>query len=84
MSERRFGSSSPRIRGGRSLPLSGALDLSNLATASVLLPLVPVGVKLGVIIQGRLDEQIFYRISYWALLGIGVKLLFDGSVSLLR
>jgi uncharacterized membrane protein YfcA len=62
----------------------GQLDLANLATAFVLLPLVPVGVKLGVIIQGKLDEKIFYRISYWALLGIGVKLLFDGSVSLLR
>jgi uncharacterized membrane protein YfcA len=62
----------------------GQLDLTNLATAFVLLPLVPVGVKLGVIIQGKLDEKIFYRISYWALLGIGVKLLFDGSVSLLR
>ena len=62
----------------------GQLDLSNLATALVLLPLVPVGVKLGVIIQGRLDEKVFYTISYWALLGIGVKLLFDGTASLLR
>jgi uncharacterized membrane protein YfcA len=45
---------------------------------------VPVGVKLGVFIQGKLDEKIFYRISYWALLGIGVKLLIDGGMSLLR
>ena len=62
----------------------GQLDVANLATALVLLPLVPVGVKLGVMIQGKLDEQIFYRISYWALLGIGVKLLYDGTTGFLR
>jgi uncharacterized membrane protein YfcA len=57
----------------------GQLDLTNLATAFVLLPLVPIGVKLGVLVQGRLDEKVFYQISYWALLGIGVKLLYDGA-----
>jgi uncharacterized membrane protein YfcA len=57
----------------------GQLDLSNLATALVLLPIVPIGVKLGVIIQGRLNEKIYYQISYWALLGIGLKLLYDGA-----
>jgi len=62
----------------------GQLDVTNLATALVLLPLVPVGVKLGVVIQGKLDENIFYRISYWALLGIGVKLLYDGTTGLMR
>ena len=62
----------------------GQLDLANLMTAFVLLPLAPVGVKLGVIIQGKLDEKIFYQISYWALLGIGVKLLYDGWMGSLR
>jgi uncharacterized protein len=61
----------------------GQLDLTNLATAFVLLPLVPIGVKLGVVIQGKLDERAFYQISYWALLGIGVKLLYDGTAGLL-
>jgi uncharacterized membrane protein YfcA len=56
----------------------GQLDLSNLTTALVLLPLVPVGVSLGVRIQGKVDDQVFYRISYWALLGIGLKLVYDG------
>ena len=42
----------------------GQLDVGNLATALVLLPLVPVGVWLGVIVQGKLNEQVFYRISY--------------------
>jgi uncharacterized membrane protein YfcA len=62
----------------------GQLDLTNLATALVLLPFVPIGVKLGVVIQGRLDESLFYRISYWALLGVGIKLLYDGAAGLLR
>jgi uncharacterized membrane protein YfcA len=56
----------------------GQLDLDNLATALVLLPLVPIGVGLGVVIQGKLDDRVFYRISYWALLGIGLKLVYDG------
>ncbi|MEO8752252.1 MAG: sulfite exporter TauE/SafE family protein [Casimicrobiaceae bacterium] len=57
----------------------GQLDLSNLATAFVLFPLIPIGVKLGVVIQGKLDEKVFYRVSHWALLGIGMKLLYDGT-----
>ena len=56
----------------------GQLDGTNLLTALVLLPLIPVGVRLGVIIQGKLNERVFYQISYWSLLGIGVKLLYDG------
>jgi hypothetical protein len=56
----------------------GQLDLTNLATAAVLLPFVPLGVKLGVFVQGKLDEKVFYQLSYWALLGIGLKLLYDG------
>lgn len=61
----------------------GQLDTSNLLTALVLLPLVPIGVKLGVLIQGRLNERVFYQLSYWALLGIGVKLTYDGLSHLL-
>jgi uncharacterized protein len=62
----------------------GQLDLTNLATAFVLLPIVPIGVKLGVVIQGKLDEKIFYRISYWALFAIGLKLLYDGTTGIWR
>ena len=62
----------------------GQLDLTNLATAAALLPFVPLGVKLGVFVQGKLDEKIFYRISYWALLGIGLKLLYDGASAFWR
>lgn len=56
----------------------GQLDTSNVLTAIVLLPFVPLGVKLGLLIQGKLNERVFYQISYWALLSIGVKLVYDG------
>jgi len=62
----------------------GQLDLTNVATALVLLPLVPVGVKLGVVVQGKLDEKVFYQVSYWALLVVGLKLLYDGTLGLWR
>jgi uncharacterized protein len=62
----------------------GQLDLTNLATALVLAPLVPIGVRLGIIVQGKLHEEVFYRVSYWALLGIGLKLLYDGTAGLWR
>jgi len=62
----------------------GQFDFTNLATALVLLPLVPIGVRLGVVIQGKLDENIFYKVSYWALLGIGLKLLYDGTAEFWR
>ncbi len=60
--------------------LLGQLDTTNFATSLMLLPLVPVGVKLGVLIQGKLDERVFYQISYWALLTIGIKLVYDGAM----
>lgn len=60
----------------------GQLDTSNLATALVLLPFVPMGVKLGVVVQGRINERLFYLISYWGLLGIGIKLVYDGVTRL--
>lgn len=56
----------------------GQFDPGILVTALVLLPLVPLGVRLGVVIQGKINDQLFYRISYWALLGIGLKLVVDG------
>jgi len=55
----------------------GQLDANNIATSLVLVPLVPIGVKLGVIIQGKLEERVFYQVSYWALLTVGIKLVYD-------
>lgn len=56
----------------------GLLDLTNLGTALVLLPLCPIGVTLGIWLQRRMSEALFYRIITAALLALGVKLTWDG------
>jgi uncharacterized membrane protein YfcA len=58
--------------------LLGQLAGANLVTALALTPLVPVGVWLGKVLQTRVkNDVIFYRICYWAMLVIGIKLLWD-------
>ncbi len=58
----------------------GLLDLTNLGTALVLLPLCPLGVYLGIGLQRRMPEALFYRIITVALLLSGLKLVWDGFV----
>jgi uncharacterized protein len=58
--------------------LLGQLQGANLWTALALTPLVPLGVWLGKTLQSRVkNDVIFYKICYWAMLIIGVKLLWD-------
>lgn len=59
----------------------GLLDLTNLSTALVLLPLCPIGVYLGIWLQKRVSEVLFYRIVTVALLLSGVKLVWDGFLA---
>ena len=56
----------------------GLLDLTNLGTSLVLLPLCPLGVYLGIWLQKRVPELLFYRIITVALMLSGVKLVWDG------
>lgn len=56
----------------------GLLDLRNLSTALVLLPLAPLGVWLGIWLSRRIASHWFYRIAYAGMLCTGVKLLWDG------
>ena len=58
--------------------LLGQLNVDNLATAAVLAPLAPIGVRLGAWLHDRIDEQLFYRLSYGFLLLTGLKLTWDG------
>jgi uncharacterized membrane protein YfcA len=58
--------------------LLGQLTATNLLTSLVLLPLGPIGVRLGVWLQGRVSERAFYRTIY-VLLGVtGLKLVTEG------
>lgn len=56
----------------------GLFDPANLATSLVLAPLAPVGILLGVRLQRRLPQEVFYRLVYALLVVVGAKLLFDG------
>ncbi len=58
----------------------GLLDLRNLMTSLVLLPLAPVGVWVGVHWARRISQEVFYRFVYIGMFLTGIKLVWDGFV----
>ena len=56
----------------------GLIDLRNMTTALVLMPLAPLGVWAGVWLLRRVDATWFYRLAYTGMALTGVKLLWDG------
>ena len=56
----------------------GLLDMHNLMTSLVLMPLAPLGVWMGVRIARRIQPLLFYRFIYAGMLLTGSKLLWDG------
>ena len=56
----------------------GLLDMRNMATSLVLLPLAPLGVWVGVRMARRISPVLFYRFLYAGMFLTGVKLLWDG------
>jgi uncharacterized membrane protein YfcA len=56
----------------------GLMDLRNLATSVLLLPLAPLGVWVGVWLVRRVSSTWFYRLAYVGMLLTGSKLLWDG------
>ncbi|WP_439549233.1 sulfite exporter TauE/SafE family protein [Falsiroseomonas sp.] len=63
--------------------LLGQLSLTNVLTSLLLLPLVPVGVRMGIWLQGRMSDKVFYRIVYVMLAVSGTKLVYDGMKGLI-
>lgn len=55
----------------------GLIDARNMLTSAVLLPLVPVGVWLGLRFVRRVSPALFYRLINLGLLLTGCKLLWD-------
>jgi uncharacterized protein len=55
----------------------GQFRWENVSTALVLLPLTPVGVWLGLKMQQRVTDTLFYNVCYACLLVTGLKLLAD-------
>lgn len=68
------------INGVKLVPYAalGLMDLRNLATSLLLLPLAPLGVWAGVWLVRRVDPTWFYRLAYVGMFAAGVKLLWDG------
>jgi len=58
--------------------LLGLLDLRNMATSLMLLPLAPLGVWAGVRLAKRISSLVFYRLLYVGMFLTGCKLLWDG------
>ena len=56
----------------------GLIDLRNMSTSLMLLPLAPVGVFAGVWLARRVRPVWFYRLAYTGMLLAGLKLLWDG------
>lgn len=56
----------------------GQLSVTNLSVSLWLIPLVPIGVFLGVWINRRLREDIFFSIVLTAIFIVGLKLIWDG------
>ena len=55
----------------------GLLDLRNMSTSLLLLPVAPVGVWIGVRLARRVSPVVFYRLIYLGMLLTGIKLLWD-------
>lgn len=61
----------------------GQFSSENLLTSLVLMPLAPIGVRLGFWMLQRTNEQLIYRLCYLFLLLTGGKLLVEGVIGLL-
>jgi uncharacterized membrane protein YfcA len=56
----------------------GQLSATNLLTSLALLPLAPIGVRMGVWLAARMGDVWFYRAIYAMLAITGTKLVWDG------
>ena len=66
------------------VPLFAELDvitLESLRITMFLLPVAPIGVLLGWWLNKRINDRIFYHISYSALMILGIKLLADVALA---
>ncbi len=57
----------------------GQLSVSNLALSAALAPVGIVGVLIGVVLVRRISMVWFYRIAYWLVFLLALKLIWDGA-----
>jgi hypothetical protein len=58
----------------------GLLDMRNMTTSLVLLPIAPIGVWVGVRLARRISPVLFYRLLHLGMFLTGVKLFWDAWV----
>jgi hypothetical protein len=56
----------------------GQFTVQNLLTSAILIPLAPLATLAGAWLVKKVDQTLFYRITYAALLPVGLKLIWDG------
>lgn len=57
--------------------LMGALNTENLMTSLLLMPLAPIGVRIGRLLIDKVNQKLLYRYLYIALFLSGLKLCWD-------
>ena len=62
----------------------GQLNLANLSTALVLCLVTPVGIRIGIWLQGKVSTETVYRVGRIGLFLTGCKLIYDGVTTLTR
>ena len=55
----------------------GLIDMRNLGTSLVLMPVAPIGVWIGIRLARRIQPTLFYRLVYVGMFLTGAKLLYD-------
>lgn len=61
----------------------GQLSVSNLEIGAVLTPVAIAGVLLGIALVRRISVALFYRIAYWLVFLLSLKLIWDGTTGLI-
>lgn len=61
----------------------GQLSMDNLALSAWLTPLAVASMLVGVFMVRRVQQGLFYRITYWLLFVLGLKLIYDGASKLM-
>ncbi|MBJ3786809.1 sulfite exporter TauE/SafE family protein [Devosia sediminis] len=61
----------------------GQLNVQNLTLSAALAPVGVVGVFIGVYLVRRIDAKLFYRIAYWLVFLLALKLVWDGVAGIM-
>ena len=61
----------------------GQLNTTSFVTSLALMPIAPLGVWLGFYLLHKVTENFIYQISYFFLIVVGIKLMFEGGSGLL-